>query len=153
MDPKPIDFSTITPVNTNNKTKLILALGIFVLLIGIAYLFVSFNKENTYTMRGSIVEVKDNSVVVKGVVKLNQANSKEEDKTIEIVFTGNTDFMSKVMTIPKDRNQGVFVPKEEEMVGSKSDLKVNKVVYITASGNSLSKSLNADVIKYNLLKI
>ena len=153
MDPEISNTSSITPLTSHNKTKLILALGVFVLLIGLAYFFISFNKDNTYTVRGSIVEVRDNSVVVKGAVKSNQANSREEDQTIEIFFTSNTDFMSKVLTIPKDRLQGPFVPKEEEVVGNKSDLKVNKIVYITASGSPFSKNLNANVIKYNLLKI
>lgn len=153
MDPEFSNAPTITPLTSHNKTKLILALGIFILLIGVAYFFVVFNKDNTYNIRGSIVEVRDNSVVVKGVVQLNQTNSREEDQTIEVFFTPQTDFMSKVLTIPKDRLQGPFVPKEQEMVGDKSDLKVNKIVYITASGSPFSKNLNANVIKYNLLKI
>ena len=136
----------------NNK-KIVIGVFLFVILIAGVFLqkkFSIFTGAFQYNVRGSVLEVKDNSVVVQGFIKSTRPNSKEESKTLELFFTPETNYKAIVLIMPKIRPSGPFTPEEKKGSGSKADLQKGISIYSSVS-QSIFKGgiLYVDDIEYH----
>lgn len=110
------------------------------------------NLETTnYMVNGRIVEVKNNSIVVEGMVRsLDEGALKRETRTIEFAFTSSTAIKKTRIVIPEDSSAGiVYFPKTEETEGSRTDLVVGRSVNRLHSKENLFKVDKATLVNIN----
>lgn len=90
-----------------------------------------------YQMDGQIIEVKSDSIVVKGMLKSSDPKIKEI-KTIEFTFIPQTFFIKTLYIVPKNIKPGVpYTPETKKEQGTKSDLTVGKSISLRSSDNLL----------------
>lgn len=106
--------------------KILIAPILLIAFLAILFLFQSFKNpasESIYSMTGQIVEVKDHSLVIEGVVTTDDQSA---DKTVEFTFDEKTTFKKMTIVITEEQfNSGEsFQPETPITLGVASDLEV-----------------------------
>lgn len=126
-------------METHFQSKFLFSFVAVLILVGAFFLFNLKNPKNNITpltqINATITEVKDNSVMVKGIVKSSSLSSSSTEKIIEVMITPDTKLQKNVYVVPKNMKLGVtFTPEtklttitiKDLFVGMKIDLKTNK---------------------------
>lgn len=107
----------------------------------------------SYQMDGQIIEVRSNSIVVKGMLKLSDPTIKE-NKTIEFVLTPETVFNKTLYIVPKKIEPSViFTPETKKEQGNIADLTVGKSVSLRSKDNlfdvnqTIALNINYEIIE------
>ncbi|MBI2087106.1 MAG: hypothetical protein HYT69_02995 [Candidatus Zambryskibacteria bacterium] len=106
------------------------ALSITLIVLAVLAVVLVYNKNgktpsivSNKLIDGEIIEVKDDSIVVRGIAK-SADGSRQEDRTVELEIT-NTTVLKKesvIFTIEQIKSQKPFTPTTENGMGDVSDL-------------------------------
>ena len=106
-----------------------------------------------YLMRGQIIEVKEDSIVVKGVVGLLDTVGGEEERTTEFKLTPKTAYKQKAFVMTRtiiEDGPDLFASSTEERLGVASDINTEtRIIHILTHDNLFEPaSAVADEIYY-----
>lgn len=138
----------------NMKRQLITVVILALAATGIfALVYYQRDQAPTQVWGGKVIEVKDGSIVVEGVVRyVDQAKSdKQETKTIEFRISPGTILTNRVTKISREQaeNGGRFYPQRENISGKIEDLKVGTAIHtITSPANlfRVKQTVAAEII-------
>lgn len=122
------------------------------LVLGLLVLFYFFNPLAEFSghMRGSIIKVKGNSIVVEGVVESSDSKgSNHEDRTVEFEINQSTVLTSRTIVITQENIESgqSFQPKTEDRPGVFSDLTEGVGIIRIESKDNLFKTDKATALE------
>jgi|SRR3989344_5657091 len=107
-------------------------------------------KESLTKMGGTVVEIKKDSVVVKGTILTSDLNKRISDKKVEFIITPETVFNKTTIRIPIEENS-TSSPSISQELGSISDFKLGMFIKNIQGTDDLSsiEKTNLKTVQYD----
>lgn len=133
-----------------NKNKVILIVMLIGALAVVSLVYYQMDWQGdagkqTYIMRGQIVEIKGDSIVVKGIIGVSNIVGGEEEKTIEFKLARATTYKKQAHVVTRtmiEEGPDLFVSSTEEQLGVRSDINTEtKIIHILSDDNLFESSI------------
>src|SRR3989344_4577909 len=141
-----------------NKNKVILIVILVFAFITVSFVYYQTGGQGgadkqAYLMRGQIVEVKEDSIIVNGVIGILNQVGGEEEKTIEFKLSTKTAYKLQAHVVTRTIVEGgpdLVASSIEERLGVVSDINTEtRIIHILTHDNLFeSASATADEIYY-----